>query len=365
MAEDKSARPQPPLTIEYLPALELLVALDSAGPRPVKPELSRESGGVNPWRVRVEAAASPFELADLDLLFTPVSTVIFLFHAVIGEGNHEAAELIAFFASMSEQAFLERFKRFLEIDDSERDWIDIDKIEQALINDRARETVPFRAEAEQLAALLACGDTFRRKIVEVLTWFNARVFASDSDSLRRRVENWISGNRPHFEKDTKNALDRLTNDGYDSFLADSDAIRLYPVSDSANSDTCFMLPGEAYGVFSIKFAERVLPSGPETLAFEQLTEQAIEALSDPKRIALLRLLRKRPHFGREAAEALGISASTASYHIEKLVAARLVRLELSSGRRFYYAVNRRGFRDLLGHLEAEFIGEDTGAAVTE
>ena len=357
-AENNSARPHPPLSIEYLPALELAVAVDSAGPRPVKPELANTADGINTWRERAQAAASPFELSDLDMLFRPVSTVIFLFHAIIGEENREPADLIAFFASMSEEAFLDRCRRFLNIDISISKWIDIDTIEQALINDRARETVPFREEARQIAELLSSADTFRRKIVEVLTWFNERLFASEEEALRRRVESWIARNRPLFEQDTKNALNRLTNDGYDSFLADCDRIRLFPVSDSTNSDTCFMLPGDAYGVFSIKFADRMLPSGPETLASEKLTDQAIEALADPKRIALLRLLRKRPHFGREAADALGISASTASYHIEKLVSARLVRLELSSGRRFYYAVNTRGFRDLLDRLEAEFIKED-------
>ena len=158
----------------------------------------------------------------------------------------------------------------------------------------------------------------------------------DFESGRRRVEQWISDNRRQIEDDRRYALDQLTHGGYDSLLANSDAIRLFPVSDSANSDTCLMLPDEAYLVFSVRYAERVLPSGPEPRASAQKTEQMMEALSDPKRIALLRLLRQRPHFGREVADELGVSASTASYHIEKLVAAHLVRLELSSGRRFFY-----------------------------
>ncbi len=295
----------------------------------------------------------------MDLLFTPVSTVIFLFYAVIREGYHEVDDLIDYFRSMSEETLLDRFKWFLQIDSSTNDWINVDTIELALENDRARETVPFREEAQQLVGLLASADTFRRKIVEVLTWFDERLFAPDFASTRRRVERWISDNRPLLESDTKNALDRLMNGSYDSLLANCDAIRLFPVSDSANSDTCLMLPDEAYGVFSVKYADRVLPSTPEARASEQLTEQAIEALSDPKRIALLRLLRKRPHFGREVADELGVSASTASYHIEKLVAAHLVRLELSSGRRFYYAINTSGFRELLGCIEAEFIGENS------
>jgi DNA-binding transcriptional ArsR family regulator len=358
MADDRVTRQDPPLTIDYLRALELVVSVDSAGPRPVKPEVSKPSGGTNPWRSRAQVAASPFELSDLDLLFRPVSTVVFLFYAIIREGHRDVDDLIDYFESMSEEAFLHRFKRFLRIDPPVTDWINVDTIESALENDRARETVPFREEAEQIVELLASADSFRRKIVEVLSWFNERLFASDFES--RRVERWISDNRRQLEGDRKNALDQLTNGGYDSLLANCDSIRLFPVSDSANSDTWLMLPDEAYFVFSVSYAERVLPSGPEARASEQKTEQLMEALADPKRIALLRLLRRRPHFGREVADELGVSASTASYHIEKLVAAHLVRLELSSGRRFYYAINPDGFRELLYLLEEEFIGQKKG-----
>ena len=357
MAEGRVENGRPPVTFSYIPALELAVFADSAGPRPGKPEVLNASAGDNPWRRRVRAAASPFELADLDLLFRPVSTVVFLFYAIIREGHHEVEDLIQYFRSMSESAFLARFKWFLQIDDATEDWIDVDTIELALENDRARETVPFRDEAEQLVDLLSSADTFRRKIVDVLTWLDERLFASDSEMTRRRVESWISEKLPMLENDPSAALDALTGDSYDSLLKDTRAIRIFFVSDSWNSESCLMLPDEAYGVFTTRFADRVLPSDPEALASEQITERAIEALADPNRIALLRLLRRRPHFGREVAQALGVSASTASYHIEKLVAARLARLQLSRGRRFYYGINTRGFQELLDRLRAEFVSE--------
>ena len=355
MGDGRDTHQDPPLTIDYLRALEFVVSVDSAGPRPGKPEVLKSSGRTNPWRSRAKAEASPFELSDLDLLFRPVSTVVFLFHAIIREGHREVGGLIDYFASMSEEAFLDRFKRFLRIDSSITDWINADTIELALENDRARETVPFREEAQQLAELLGSADSFRGKIVEVLSWFDERLFAPDFESRRGRVERWISDNRRQLEEDRRYALDQLTNGGYESLLANCDSIRLFPVSDSANSDTWLMLPDEAYFVFSVRYAERVLPPGPDARVSEQRTEQLMEALSDPKRIALLRLLRRRPHFAREVADELGVSASTASYHMEKLVAAHLVRLELSSGRRFFYGINPGGFRELLRLLEEEFV----------
>ena len=256
---------------------------------------------------------------------------------------------------MDEAEFLRRFRSFLHIEEGVDDWINVRTIEEALVQDRARENVPFREEAAQLVRLLASGDTFRLKLVEVLTWFNERIFSFRKESARREVEAWIDRNRSRIETAPKTSLDQLTGDSYDPVLSVSEGILLLPVTDSANSDIWILLPDEAYIIFSIRYADEQMNSREAVSKETLLTDAAIEALSDPKRISILRLLRGRPHFGREIADELGISASTASYHIEKLVSARLARLQLSSGRRFYYAINDVGFREFLRGIEAEFL----------
>jgi DNA-binding transcriptional ArsR family regulator len=361
-----SNQTHPELSIHYLPALELVTAADSAGPRAVKRQLSGAQNGVNPGRGILEAVVSPFELSDLDFLFAPVSTVIFLFYMVIRDGCHEPGALIARLEGMKEEEFLERFKSFLHIAEHISDWIDIDTIEEALVKDRARENVPFRKEAAQLLRLLASGDTFRSKLVEVLTWFNELIFSSREEPARRTAEAWIMRNQSLIEADPKRKLDQLARDSYDPVLSAAEGIRLFPVTDSANSDIWILLPDEAYIVFSIPYADSRMNDGAAVSGETRLTDAAIEALSDPKRISILRLLRGRPHFGREIADELGISPSTASYHIEKLVTARLARLQLSNGRRFYYTINSEGFRDFLSCLEAEFIDRrDSPAGASE
>jgi DNA-binding transcriptional ArsR family regulator len=125
-----------------------------------------------------------------------------------------------------------------------------------------------------------------------------------------------------------------------------------------------MLPGsdgevdEAYFIFDTAHANRVLLTSRDDSGFRAVTDEMIEALADAKRIAILRLLRKRPHFSKEIADGIGVSASTASYHIDKLIAARLIHLEISRGRRFYYAINSRGVRGFLARFEAEFLGDE-------
>ena len=333
----------PRVTLEYLPALDLVVAADSAGPREIKPDYPKTSCETFSWRDRAREAASPFGMADLDLIFAPVSISVFLFYAVIRDRNPEIQDLIEYFRTMTDEAFLDKFRQFSKIEDRETDWIHIDVRESSLEKNRTPEKIPFREEARQLVELLGSPGMFRKKIVEVLSWFEEKVFSPVKDSCRSRVENWMSEKRPILESAAKDTLDSLLGDVYDSLLADREVVRLFPVTENANSDRCLMLPDEAYAVFTLDYAERVWPRSPKALDAEKLTGESIEALADPKRIAILRLLRRSP--------------STASYHIEKLINARLIRLELSSGRRFYYAINERGFKEMLERMEAEFIGD--------
>lgn len=342
-------------SIRYLPALELVAAIDSAGPRPAKKHILDINGGENPWRTELESTVSTFEISDLDHLFFPISVSIFLYHAVFRKGNHEPADLISFFRDMKDKEFLDSFRSYLQLEDAGDQWIDVDIIEEALRNDRDRENESFREEARSLVALLSSGDMFRRKLVEVLSWYQEKILSPKLEKIRESVESWIANRRSTFESDLKGILNRLTHDSYDSLISRSDSITIFPISNSANSDVWLMLPDNAYLLVTLPYAEEHFTEDSENSEREQLTDRAVEALADPKRIAMLRALRGRAYFGKELADRLDISASTASYHIEKLVSARLVRLEISSGRRFYYALNHRGFRDLLDGLEREFL----------
>lgn len=353
-----SAETHPPISIEFIPALELIVAADSSALRtnasikkePVEPHSTAS------WRDAVESTVSPFELSDLDHVFAIESTALFLFHAVIRDGHHEIDDLLTALETASDDEFLNKFKWFLQIDPELEEWVHVETVETALENDRSRETIPFAEEARLLVRLLSSAGTFRRKIVSVLRWFYTEFFESNLQTARQTVERWIAEKGPMIETNPRETLNRLTNDEYDSLLAGRDAIRVFPVSDSEHGNFSMMLPDEAYVVISVAYAERVLAASSADASYA-VTDASIEAFSDPKRIAILRQLTKRPYYGRELAEEIGISASTASYHIEKLVAAHLVQVQLSSGRRFYYAINPNGIRTFIKRLETEFLAE--------
>jgi len=357
MADREETKTRPPITVERSPVVNFIAAIDAAGPRKDTSDEAKHKKDVYRWREITRRTVSAFDMADLDLVFEPLTTTICLFNLAIREDLDQVPELIDHITTLSTESFIDGFRRVLNIDVSDDDWIDADGIEQALELDRDRETTSFRREAEQLERLLAAGETFRLKTVQILTWFHERVFASEENMIMEQVARWIKKHEARVALDPKFFMDLVFNDIYDTVLSGATAIRLFPIADNTSSDRWLMIPDEAYSVFGIDYADGLVPADGETRAHEDRTDELIVALADPKRVAILRLLRTRPHFGREIADELGISASTTSYHIERLVAAHLIRLDLSRGRRFYYAINTKGFLDFLRRVQVEFIGE--------
>ncbi len=348
----------PDVPIVYSQAIQFVIAVDSVVARP-EASLPKPPTTSVDWSERTRTVTTPFERSDLEHLFSPTSTALFLFHLIIRNGWHQVERLIEEIESMKDLDLQGLFKQLLQFDTSDEGWLTPERIEAAIEADRDRETVSFRTEAEQLTRLLSAPDAFKAKLVEVLRWFDGRVFSRFAEDARARVEAWITKSAAAIVEGTEESLDQLTRGNYRSLLVDRNTVRLFPVVDSVNSATWLMLPSEdeAYHLFDIVHADRVLTANRDSESFKSVTDESIEALADPKRIAILRLLRQRPHFSKEIADHIGISASTVSYHIDKLVAARLIHLEKYQGRRFYYAINHRGVRELIDRLAAEFLGE--------
>ena len=84
--------------------------------------------------------------------------------------------------------------------------------------------------------------------------------------------------------------------------------------------------------------------------------QCLKALSDPKRMLLLDLIRSGIQCNCEFAELLDIPANLISHHLRILRKAGLVKIERDpeDARWIYYTINLEMYRDLHDHLEIFF-----------
>lgn len=350
----------PEITLDYLPALELLTAAASVSAlwqteRFQEPLPDVEDGKLRAWKERVEAGVSPFERADLDLVFSTVTAVIYLFYVILRRQIREGADLVKVLQEMKRETFLEGFREVLKIAPDQSDWLRKEVIQEALESDRARESLEFEEEASRLVRLLSAPEEFRERMARVLDWFHSRFVGPEEVSVQKEIQQRIAAYEPQIRQEPEDALDRLSGGNYGSLLAGCGELSLFLVY-RASYERSMFLPGNAYVVIGVGLLEQTLLPNADQQALVKRTDELIKAISDPNRLAILRLLSQRPRYGKELAEELGIAAPTTSYHLDKLMQAKLARLELSKGRRFYYSVNPAGIKELQESLGREFLG---------
>jgi DNA-binding transcriptional ArsR family regulator len=77
---------------------------------------------------------------------------------------------------------------------------------------------------------------------------------------------------------------------------------------------------------------------------------ALKLLSDKSKFEILKFIKDKPAYGFEIANALNLSTSTISYHMNSLISERLVKME-KDATKIYYRVNRETIENLLAAIK--------------
>lgn len=340
------------IEIHSSPTLELLTAAASTS------QLGISEGGSNAqssWGVETRARMNAFERNDVDLVFSTITTFVVLVQLVCRHGWHQPATFLAHLKAMPIAKFRAEYQTILNLANSD-DLSSQEAVQAALEADRAREPVPFEKEANILVEALAAPEELRERIVTVLTGMWDRYVRDVAPNALRELAETTSKLSAALAEDTSGTIDRLSGGNLAQLLASVDEIAIHAVWHAADLRVV-MVPQDAIILVGANTIASAL-SDPMTDApsLASRTDELLKALSDPTRVAMLRLVSRTPRYGKELAEELGISPGTASYHLDKLLQARLVRVDLEQGRRFYYAVNQETIRELQQCLSDEFLG---------
>ncbi|MET3682711.1 DNA-binding transcriptional ArsR family regulator [Alkalibacillus flavidus] len=85
--------------------------------------------------------------------------------------------------------------------------------------------------------------------------------------------------------------------------------------------------------------------------------ELLKILTDERRFQMLRLLKKRPHYGYEIAQALGVSNSTVSHHLSLLLNLGFVKSDRDENK-VYYTLNQAELRQVVEALNQLFLGDE-------
>ncbi|HCJ56765.1 ArsR family transcriptional regulator [Lutispora sp.] len=72
-----------------------------------------------------------------------------------------------------------------------------------------------------------------------------------------------------------------------------------------------------------------------------------KALSDEKRLEIIRLTSKRPWYNKELADYFGLTTATLSYHLNLLLDLGILNFDPSDSNRYYYTTNKENLKALL------------------
>lgn len=81
--------------------------------------------------------------------------------------------------------------------------------------------------------------------------------------------------------------------------------------------------------------------------------EVLKVLADEQRVRLLQLLNKRPHYGMELAQLLGVSNSTVSHHISALLEHKLITSKRIENK-VYFKTNQSEMTNVLEQIQALF-----------
>lgn len=181
-----------------------------------------------------------------------------------------------------------------------------------------------------------------------------RVFCKIEDSLNKRLEGYIEVYRNEFDKNPKKFIEKYLSQFYGS------EDRIW-IEKSFEIHISFF----QYILFSTNNIKRTNPDliifGVNNCDYYDVKEKEkkvnvfIKALSDKKKVSILRMISKRPYYGYEIAEKLSITPATANYHINNLIITGIVDVERRENK-VYLTLNKEIFKDMMRRTEEYILG---------
>lgn len=298
---------------------------------------------------RIRASISPFLEQDISLLFgSMVLSTWVLFTIIHDKGVSTIEELLSYYTSLSAKDFSMLYLRPLQMEE----WYGKDIPQRTLKEGLSHQFIDAPKTQEKLIAqLLKEPGIWRDKIVETLRLFALHHYLPIREELEAEALKRIEASEHLMAEDPSHYLNTLSMGHYGKVLGESPDVVVYL---SVMYD-CGVLVSVKRNLMIIGLGrEALLTSDHQRLQ----TDLLFSALSDRKRLEILRLLKGREAFGNELAKHFHLTPATMSYHMSKLVRAGLVAIRIGDQNRIFYSVNTDTLRTYLESAQEDLLTLD-------
>ncbi len=336
--------------IEIIPAFELIGAALNYAHRGDEPDdRIATSSSISEWRGQVEAHISPFLSADIEKLFMFHLPVSFLHGAVLRFNLNTPEELCEW---MTPKNVAKAQQLILELSDLQ--GVDPAEVNEAAVR-RGLESysslfhTSISEEVEVVLYALRYTEAFLGRVQAALSEFYGAFVKDDLPRALAFLEDKRREHQKLLDERGEKFLNQITLDNYGSLYSRDDEIRIVL---SYYANRFISLNTRYYKLMIYGFDVEQLMSRFNTA---EVVDQFLKALADPKRAAIMRLLKHRQWYGKELADHFSLTTATMSYHIEKLISSRLVQFQTAEKNRILYSINREGVEEMLQLLREDFL----------
>ncbi len=336
--------------IEIVPALELLgAALNYAFRAEEAEDRIETSSSVIEWRKKVEKEISPFLSSDIEELFRFFAPPSFLRAAVILYELHTPEDLCNWLVPENTGLAQQLLLKLSELEDA-----DPSKVSEAEVNSglETYDSMFHSSLKDEVAVMLYAlhnTEVFLRRLKLVLSEFYDSFVKEKLPDALEFLQQKRDEHQKLLDENGLKFLDQITLDNFSSLYSPDEEVRIV-INYFANR--FISLHTRRFKIITYGFdIEQMLRSYDTS----RVVDQFLKALADPKRAAIMRLLKRREWYGKELADHFSLTTATMSYHIEKLLSSRLVQFQNAEKNRILYSINRDGLEEMLQLLREDFL----------
>ena len=306
---------------------------------------------IEDWCIKMEKECSPFFLSDLDILVKQLPTTNWLM-VTIARKPTPAANCGEFFERLDALSENDLLKMVYDDFKFESDA----EVTKELILHRLTELVSDspsdpEKEAEMILQFTEKPEIFFKRIKNLYHEFYNSIFTEQTLKFQKLSETRLKWHRNQLQKNPVEYLDGITTKTFSTFYDGSIEPILYY---SVFADFDF--------TFSINDIVIIIGAGTDEFIKSESnlkkTNMLFSILGDSKRLELLRLVTHRAWYSRELAEHFDVKPATMSYHLSKMVASGLLKLQRGDQKRFYYMLNRESMKDYLKAATENLLGPE-------
>lgn len=349
-----------PCTIKYNKAVEFTLSLlkySNYKKRQTKwnvPELKKDAAKdlmdftpnqqVKEWLAHVDKNISPFLNNDILFLTNEVYRVIDIcFHLVLMEDLEEPVQLLRALEDIDTDAMIEIVYKFYELDASLENEAEL------------RSAITEHYSPAMAAAFLEMKnypEEFKNKAVAVLTSFYKEFYQPFEEEVYSYMDDRLVIHQKLYDKDPIYFINTVGLGDYSETIKMHKNIIMY-MSYFIDVGIFYFTYEDTLAMYCGQSVEHRFKSAEDLINYQAL----FKALSDDRRLEIIKLTSKRPWYNRELADYFNLSTATLSYHLNLLLDLGILNFEPSIvNNRYYYTTNTKRIKELLEVALLDLVG---------